>query len=156
MLHVVKSNIYLFRVADGQFTGHVLQLGQSFVQAVFLQRGLRWAGLRLCQWMQEPQNRENLFRDLSRWWTRRMVIMAPSSPAVQHVLLDCCGTFTRSLCWLQPGPSLFSCSLSTWALSLMLRFRESSTSLRTSLSCKVHINALWLGEDFNVFYSCDK
>lgn len=64
--------LYLFCVADGQFTGHILQLGQGSVQAVFPLRGFRCAGLRLCQWAQEPQNGLNLLCDLSWKLTERI------------------------------------------------------------------------------------
>lgn len=45
-------------------------------------------------------------------------------------------SLTLSRCWLHPCPSRLSCSLSTCALSLMLRLRDSSTSRRTSFSCE--------------------
>lgn len=49
-------------------------------------------------------------------------------------------THTLSLCWLHFWPSCFFCSWSTWALSLMLLFRESSTSRRTSWSCQRQVS----------------
>lgn len=58
--------LYLFCVADGQFTGHILQLRESSIQAVFPLRGFRCAGLLLCQWVQEPQNGQDLLCDLSK------------------------------------------------------------------------------------------
>lgn len=54
----------LFGVADRQFASHVLQLGQSGVQAAFLAGRLKLAGLRLRQRAQQPQNRQNFLCDL--------------------------------------------------------------------------------------------
>lgn len=65
-IEVLTSFIYsdLFGVADCQFAGHVLQLAQSGVQAVFPIRRLDLAGLWLCQRVQQPQNRQNFLCDL--------------------------------------------------------------------------------------------
>lgn len=60
------GSLYLFGVADSQLAGHILQLDQGIVQVVLPTRGFRLGGRRLGQRAQQPQNGQNLLRDL-RW-----------------------------------------------------------------------------------------
>lgn len=112
--------LHLCGVADCQYTGHILQLGQGSVKAVFPMRGFRWAGLRLRQRVQQPQNGQDLLCYLGQKWIEGNY----NKPAG----FCRCKLCTSTVCDIYP----LSVLAPAWSIAALLQFVHLGLKLDTS------------------------